>query len=230
MRKSILTSLLLLAAPFVSAEVLGDIFPYENRTSSFTVEVDASQLERFSVQVVYSTPTVADSRFTQDAVNLVDDTIRVPSHEFATAMAVHLASAPLTAPNPLVAGTTYYAIKVSDDLIQLATTYAQAVSGDKINILTAPALALTLRPLPLSVGSAGYLWYGSNDGANWTAVNSVGLTVAESTQTLTVMGAFGGSRLHNWGEFAYRFLRFDFRGPVHGVIKLRAFINGKRSE
>lgn len=210
--------------------VLGDLFPYENRHSSATFDLDTNGLERLSIQLVYSTPTVADvSFYGATDVDTAANTI-TKSHTFATGMKVLLATAAATAPEPLTTGTTYFVVKISDSLLQLATTYAQAATGDEIDILGTSATAMTLRPLALSLSNAGILWYGSNDGANWDAVNANGLTVNQSTQALTSMGIYDGARLLDWSTYPYRFLRLTFNGPASGVMKLRAFLNGIRKE
>lgn len=202
-----------------------DLFNFENKTSSFTVDVNTERLSRMSIQVVYSTPTLVDVNFGNAAISTIDDTIQSTAHGLATAEAVLLASAPATAPSPLATGTTYYVIKVTDNLVKLATTYAQAVSNTPIDILTAPAGAWTLKVVPLSLGTAGYTWQASNDQTNWVSVESSGNSVGASSQTLTAMGV--GTRLYDWSTFAYRYLRFTFNGPISGVIRLRALLSGK---
>lgn len=223
MRKLLLACGFLLAATSAMAVegIYGDLFPYENRHSTFTVEVDATKMDRFSIQVVYSTPTIDDSAFSQDQVNIANNTVQV-STGYATGMPILLVNQGSAVPSPLVKGTTYYAVIVADTLMQFATTYAQAVTGDEIDILSASGGGWQVKPLTLNLGSAGYLWYASNDGENWTLTGS--------SQALTAMGAAGGQRLHDFGEYAYRLLRFTFNGPANGVIKLRAYINGKRRE
>jgi len=191
--------------------------------------VDMAKLDRASVQVVYSTPPAfGNTVFTEDAIDILNDTI-VVSTGYATGMPILLQNSGATAPSPLSKGTTYYAIKITDTMIQLATTYAQAIILEKIDLLSAVAGTRTLVPQALSLSAdAGFRWYGSNDGETWTGVAASGFTVATSTQTLSAMGA--GTRLLDWGEYAYRWLRFEFRGPAAGVIKLRAYLNGKKRE
>ena len=53
-------------------------------------------------------------------------------------------SATSTVPTPLVAGTTYYAIKVTDSTYKLATTVVNAFAGTAIDITSAGAGTLTL--------------------------------------------------------------------------------------
>lgn len=235
MKKIILIVLLLAAArsSYAVESIYGDLFPYENKHSSFTVDIDAGKLDRFSIEVVYSTEAVAsDLPFDVNKINLVDNTIS-GAHRFALAQPVLLSTPSAGAPQPLVTGTTYFAVKVSDTLIKLATTYAQAISGDAIDIttLTPSTGTWTLRPLNLNLGAAGFLWQASNDATNYINVGSVGSSVTGSTQSLVTMGAASqAQRLFDWGEFPYKYLRFIFNGPSAGVIKLRAYINAKTRE
>lgn len=203
------------AAGYIST----DLFSYENRSSTFSVDIDAAKLNRFSVEVVYSTPTVNDAAFGNVQVDPVTDTIYLPAHGFATALPVLLATAPATAPSGLSTGTTYYVVKITDNLIKLATTYAQSLTGDTINIVSVSSGAWTFKPLPLNTGAAGVIFSNSNDGANWV--------VSSSSQALVSILGGSGFRLFDFGEYAYRYLRFTFNGPAAGVIKLRAYIYGK---
>lgn len=228
MKKLIVALFALLSVSQVHAVgVTGDLFAFENKASSFTAEVDATKLNRFSIEVVYSTPVVNDVTFQNTAISLADDTIYAPSHGLATGQPVLLATAPVTAPSGLTTGTTYFVTKINTDLIKLSTTYALSTSTSQIDITSAPGGVWTLKLLPLDLSNSGFLWYGSNDGTNWAQVSSVGSTVALSTQTLTTIGT--GYRLFDWGEFAYRFLRFTFNGPAAGVIRIRALLHGKES-
>lgn len=197
----------------------GDIFPYENRHATFSYVLDAGQFTNTTIQVVYSTPTCLALPFTSNQVNVVDDTILGTSHGLPTGLPVLLASAPATGFSPLTAGTTYFVIKITDNLVKLATTYAQAVTGDAINILSITNTSnFTLLPVPLSLGSANIAFSASNDGTNFVVMaSSVGLT----TQV-------NGSTLFDFSGFTYRLLKFTFNGPTAGVVKLRAFFSGRK--
>jgi hypothetical protein len=227
MKKVIAVALLVMAScGYAVAEGAAyDLFPYENQHSSRTINVEVSHFKSFSVQVVYSTPTVADVRFSLSDVSTGNNTIYSAGHGLATAQPVLLATAPAAAPQPLTTGTTYFAVRVSDNLISLCTTYAQAVSRDLIDITTTGSGAWTLKPTPLALGSAGILWYGSNDGVNFAAIAAKDFTVTTSTIALTTMSA--GHRMFDFGEFPYRYLRVLFNGPASGVIKLRALLFGR---
>ena len=196
----------------------GELFTFENKHSSFTLEVDTAKLSRFSVQVTYSTETISAVTIKSAGVSLADNVVTVSTNNFGQGMpALLTGTAP---PGPLTANTTYFMVKVSDTLLAFATTYAQAVSRDTINLLTNTGGSWTVTPLALSLGSAGYVWTASNDGDNWVTVGS--------SQALTALSATPASRLHDWGEYAYRFLRFTFSGPASGAIKLRAYLSGRK--
>jgi hypothetical protein len=213
--------------------ISGDLFPYENKASSFTIDVDATKIDRFSIEVTYSTETVLDVPLTGASISSVTDAITVSTNGIATGARVLLSSAPMFAPSPLASGTTYFAVKVSDTLIKLATTYAQAVSRDTIDILATPISSntFTLRPLAYSAGSAAFSWSASNDGTTYVNVGSVGAaSVNSSTQALTAISSTATARLFDWGEFAYKYLRFTFNSATDGAIKLRAFLVGRLRE
>lgn len=235
MKKFILIlALLASTAPAWAVDsISGDLFPYENKSSTFSIDVDATKLDRFSIEVAYSTEAVTDVPFAGSAIDPTTDVITVSANGIATGMRVLLSTAPMLAPTPLLSGTTYFAVKVSDTLLKLATTYAQALTRDTIDILGTPISSntFTLRPLAYSPGSAGFTWSASNDGTNYVAVAAVGdATVNASTQALTALSSTVAARLFNWGEFTYKFLRFTFNSSTDGAIKLRAYLVGKTRE
>lgn len=218
-RKSLVLSMMLVGLVCAKARSAqtADMFAFQNFSSSFTADADTSGLNRFSVQVNFSTPAVNDAQIGYTDIDTTNDTIFEPSYGFGVGQPVLLATMTAISPTPLVTGTTYYVIRITDNLLKLATTYAQASSGDAIDILSVSTGAWTLRPLPYSAGTVGFFWSASNDAANWTIVNS--------SQSLVTIGS--GYRLFDFGEFPYRFLRFDFRGPNAGVVRLRALLYGK---
>lgn len=77
-------------------------------------------------------------------------------------------SSTATVPSPLVAGTTYYAIKVTDTSYQLATTMANAVAGTAIDLTSAGSGQHTLA----QVNYAAYACDGTID-TNQTAYDNV---------------------------------------------------------
>jgi hypothetical protein len=77
-------------------------------------------------------------------------------------------SSTATVPSPLVAGTTYYAIKVTDTSYQLATTMANAFAGTAIDLTSAGAGQHTLA----QVNYAAYACDGTID-TNQTAYDNV---------------------------------------------------------
>jgi len=77
-------------------------------------------------------------------------------------------SSTATVPSPLVAGTTYYAIKATDTSYQLATTMANAVAGTAIDLTSAGSGQHTLA----QVNYAAYACDGTID-TNQTAYDNV---------------------------------------------------------
>lgn len=77
-------------------------------------------------------------------------------------------SSTITVPSPLVAGTTYYAIKVTDTSYQLATSMANAVAGTAIDLTSAGSGQHTLA----QVNYAAYACDGTID-TNQTAYDNV---------------------------------------------------------
>ena len=77
-------------------------------------------------------------------------------------------SSTATVPSPLVAGTTYYAIKVTDTSYQLATTLANAFAGTAIDLTLAGSGQHTLA----QVNYAAYACDGTID-TNQTAYDNV---------------------------------------------------------
>lgn len=203
---------------YAAENIHGDLFTYENKHASFTVIVPASEYTSMSMQIVYSTPTAGNVPFYNTDVDLTNNTIYEAGHTLATGLPVLLATAPATGLNPLTSGTTYFAIKINDNLIQLATTYAQAVSRDPIDILAAPAGSWTLIPTALSLGSAAILFHASNDGTNYSLLSS----------SVTLSSNVNGSQVFDFGQFAYRLLRLTFNGPSSGAIRLRAYLNARK--
>lgn len=233
MKKIILLLLLIGAAAssvFATDAIYGDLFPYENKHSSFTVDIDVTKMDRMSIQVSYSSETIPDVQFGGVNISSASDTIFALANNIGQGEPVLLATVTTVAPQPLVTGTTYFAVRVSDNLLKLATTYAQAISRDTIDIIGVPIASntFTLRPVNLNSGVPAYSWLGSNDATNYLTVYAVGgNAVANSTQSLIGATSTIQSRFFDWGEYAYRYLRFKFDGPGNGAIKLRAYINAK---
>lgn len=119
---------------------------------------------------------------------------------------------------PAIAGltnqTTYYAIPVGADAVQLATSSAQAVLGVGAVLTSSSSLtaakSYSLAPLPFSVGSAGFAWQVSGDGVNWSNLDT-------SSVTYTTPGA------QNWdlGVITFRFLGLNVTAPAAGGLSLK---------
>lgn len=151
-------------------------------------------------------------------IDIDNNTISETGHQFTTGLKVLLSTA--TAPSGLTSGTTYFVIKTTPNEFKLAVVSSDAVSGTAIDITAVTGgNTWTLAPLANSLTGAGFNWQASNDGSTWA-------TLVVSSQALTAIG--DGTRLWDFGQYAYRFLRLNFTGPSQGAINLRAIINGKR--
>lgn len=149
--------------------------------------------------------------------------IAVPAHGFTLALPV-LYSTGTGAPaiGGLVNQTTYYAIPVDADTVQLATSSAQAVLrvGTVLTSTSTLAAAKTysLAPLAFVAESAGFAWQVSNDNSSWSnlAVTSV---------------TFSGAGTTSWdlGRINYRFLGLNVTGPTSGGLQLRVTAQGTTS-
>lgn len=223
MKKILLAfALFLAAAPCMATDAItGDLLPQDQRAGTFNVDFDTKDLFRFSAQVNYSTNTVPSIQgWTAANLSLADDTFTIPAHGYGTGLGVLIATN--TAPTGLTVGTTYYVIKVNDNVFKLANSSTGSVAGLALDITAAVSSnTYTFTPQALSLTGCGFTWLGSNDGTNY---DSIGV----SSQALTSTGT--GYRLINFGEYAFRFVRFAFVKPTTGQISLRAIIYGKRME
>ena len=74
--------------------------------------------------------------FTEGGVDVVTDQLTIPGHGAITGTAITFtADIGGTLPSPLVAMTKYYAIRISDDVIKVATSLTNAQTNVAINIL-----------------------------------------------------------------------------------------------
>lgn len=119
-----------------------------------------------------------------------------------------------TAPTGLTTGTTYYAIYVDSDTIQLATTVSNADAGTNISITSLTGSG--------SFGLTTLTW-GSNTVKLQASIDGVNYNDISGTET-TLTAA--GSTLWNVVDPFYRYLRFVYT-PVAGATGLTVYINGK---
>lgn len=222
--KKIIVALAILAATISKAQaavINTDLFSYQNYTATFTKTVDLEQIQAFSIQVVYSTATQPGGVTVMNSgIDTVGD-VFTSSYTYGLGQQLLLTNTS-TAPTGLTAGTTYFAIPVTDTLFKLSNTSTGAVAGVALDITaTSTATVAKFNPMSISMGAAGMTWEASNDGTNYTSIGS--------SCTMTTVGAGGTSnQIRDFGTFAYRYLRLTFNGVTSGTMRLRAVLNGRR--
>jgi hypothetical protein len=117
--------------------------------------------------------------------------------------------------------TTYYAIPVDANDIELAATSADAVAGTFIDLTSSSTLSTaptyTLEPLP-SVAPASLQWEVSNDGVNY-------FDLATSSVTIS---SFNGVQTASWnfGELGYQYLELYVTAPAQGGLNVVSTLYG----
>ncbi len=148
--------------------------------------------------------------------------ITLPAHGFTLALPVlYSTGTGAAAISGLTNQTTYYAIPMDANTVQLATSSAQAVLGvgtvlASSSTLTA-AKSYTLAPLAWSAGSAGFDWETSNDNSTWTPI---------ATSSVTFSNGGAGSIAWTLNALAPRYLSLKVTGPTQGGLKLAVTASG----
>lgn len=123
----------------------------------------------------------------------------------------------------LTGETTYYAIPVDANTINLASTANNAIAGTGITLTSTSTLAAakTYSLLPLAFTAApatGGKWQVSANNSDWTDVSA--------TTVSWISGGGAGSTSWNLGQISYRYLGFNVVGPTTGGLALRVDVNG----
>lgn len=159
---------------------------------------------------------------TNAAFSVGSANIALPLHGFTAALPVLYSSAAAKI-GGLTDQTTYYAIVVDANNIQLATTSARALLGLPLSITSvtnqATARLSTLTALPIA-GTPSFAWSVSNDGINYVVYPSSGGIAIGITDAAT-------SSIVDFGAFAYRWLKMAVTAPTAGAIKIEAYFHGK---
>lgn len=160
------------------------------------------------------------------AYSINTPTIFISEHGYTTGVPLLLTgSAP---PSPLTAATTYYAIKVDANDVQLALTSTGAVAGTFITLTSSSTTGphtTTLTPLAFT-GTASFKWQVSNDCVNYQDFTTTSGGIAVSSVTFgTPYTAF----VNNWdfGQVNYQCIRAAVVGPTTGAWTLQILVNGK---
>ncbi len=151
----------------------------------------------------------------------------IPLHGYSTAVPVLLSTGGATPPSPLVNQTTYYAILVDANDIQLATTSARAQAGQYLTFASSSTTGphtFTLTPLAIA-GTPGLQWQVSNDCVNYTNLTTTSLGVAVSS--LSIPSPYtAGVTTWDLGPVNYECLQAAVTGPSAGAINLQVKLNG----
>ncbi len=148
-------------------------------------------------------------------------TINIPSHGYTTAVAVLLSTGGATPPSPLVNQTTYYAILVDANNIQLATTSARAQAGTYVTFTSSSTTGphtYTLTPLAYA-GNATLQWFASNDGTNYNPLDISSVTYSSPSSTPT-------STVWDFGAVNYKYFQLDVVAPTAGGLNLVVTVQG----
>jgi hypothetical protein len=163
------------------------------------------------------------------AYSLTTSKINIPNHGLATGMEVWFSSSSNVGLSPLVVNTTYYAIAVDGNNVQLALTSTGAVAGTfivlKSSVTTGPD-TWGLNPLAMT-GTMQVIPYQSNDCINFTP-----LTTTASNVTITSLSIASpwtaGNTFWDFGTINAKCVKFVFNGPTTGQENIGIFGYGKR--
>ncbi len=152
--------------------------------------------------------------------------IIIANHGYTTGVPLLLTgSAP---PAPLVAATTYYAISVDANDIELALTSTGAVAGTYITLTSSSTTGphtTTLTPLAIT-GTASFKWQASNDCVTYQDFTTTAGGVSVSSVTF---GSPYTAFVNNWdfGPVNFQCIRAAVIAPTTGAVNLQIRVNGK---
>lgn len=186
--------------------------------------VEAAGAGRISAEVVYGSATFAPATFTNTGYALNTGQITVANHGLTLALPVLYSRGTSLAIGGLTGETTYYAIPVDANTLELASSSALAQAGTYLTLTSSAATAsnYTLKPLAIT-GTPGLEWQLSNDGANW-------LTLRPAVSSVTVSSYSSPPAAAAWdlGVYNYRFVRLNVTAPTTGGLSLVTTLNTKR--
>jgi len=156
-------------------------------------------------------------------------TFYIPSHGLASGAEVYWSTGSGVGITPLVYGTTYYAIALDANDVQLALTSTGAIAGSYITLTSSSTTGphnFTLNPLPVT-GAINFSWQQSDDGVNWSTmtVTAANVTVA-ATNVATPWSP--GTSFWDFGTINTHYLRLWIAGPLTGQEKVSVYGYGKR--
>lgn len=198
--------------------------------ATFTRDIDTTG-DRISLQIVYSTYTVAVStQFGAANYTVNTPTITIVGNNFTTGFQVLYSSAALPPITGLTFGTTYFVSVISPNTngvsstFKLATTSTGAVAGLGIVLASSSTTTnrYTLAPLAFSNVSGGAQVQWSDDKVTFFNATTGNYNATISSVT---WAAAGGSTLYDLGAVNHRYLRLNVIAPAQGAINYTATTN-----
>lgn len=185
---------------------LGTVLAATSLASTNATNIDLMDIDRVSVQVVYSDTAPAVRTFTDASVTVASDIIAIATHPYVTGCRVAL-----TTGGVLPAGlsaTNYFVINVTSGTIKLASSLANAVAGTAVDITAAAGGGTHTLTASASAGNVAKLQE-SNDNTNWSDVGTYTVTIATTA----------GAVVWPMGEVSSRYLRVLYT-PSTGQVSL----------
>ncbi len=215
------------ASPTLSAIVTS---LWTTNASSFTITADSvGTLGNYTT--VGSPAAIAPGNATltggaNSAFTVGSPVIVIASHGYTTGVPLLLTGS--TVPAPLVTATTYYAIAVDANDIELALTSTGAVAGTYITLTSSSTTGphtTTLTPLAIT-GTASFKWQASNDCVTYQDFTTTAGGVSVSSVTF---GSPYTAFVTNWdfGPVNFQCIRAAVVGPTTGAVNLQIRVNGK---
>lgn len=145
--------------------------------------------------------------------------ITIPAHGYTTALPLLYGIGSAAAISGLTDQTTYYAIPVDANTLQLASSSGNAQAGTGIVLASSSTLAAaktySLAPLAFVAGSTGFKWQVSNDGTTWT-------DLAVTSITYSTPGSYSWA----FGPVGFTYLGLNVTGPTSGGLSLQVTAQG----
>lgn len=208
-------------SPIVAATSTGNVV--------FTTSTAVGTLSNYTLtsstptDLVLSHPTMVGGQNASFTIN--SPVIFIPSHRYSTGLPLVLSgSAP---PAPLVANTTYFAIAVDANDIDLATSLANAKAGTFITLTSSSTTGphTTTLTSQVTTGTMGLQWQVSNDCVNYTNYTTTSLGVGVSSFSFPSPYT-AGSMTWDLGPVNFQCIQAATTGPSTGAWALQVKVNG----
>lgn len=184
-----------------------------NNITSTSATTSTDDYSLVSVQFGYTDITPAADSFVDGDVNITTDEITMTSHGFITGLVGQLTTTGAL-PTGLSAATNYYVIKVSDNIVKLASSYNNAIAGTAVDITAAAGTGThTFTPTALS---ATVKLQSTVNGDDWIDISGKSTAVSAT-----------GSAIHTLSDFAEPMIRTVVT-QTSGVMNLEVVVFGKK--